>query len=221
MIGAIHERHVRDRRARVLADVIANVLPRGEKVIDVGSGDGRIGWLISAARPDLEISGIDVLLRPHASIPTTLFDGSTIPFPDGAFDTAMFVDVLHHTEDPMILLREARRVARRAIVIKDHCRDGFLADTTLRFMDWVGNARHGVALPFNYWPEERWRLAAAELGLIRETWRADLGLYAFPMSLVFERGLHFVTRLVPHRGHALWDSKKAVPSSRPPGRSSS
>jgi len=28
----------------------------------------------------------------------------------------MFVDVLHHTHDPMILLREAVRVARKAIV---------------------------------------------------------------------------------------------------------
>ena len=32
------------------------------------------------------------------------------------FDVVMFVDVLHHTDDPMILLRQAYPLARKAIV---------------------------------------------------------------------------------------------------------
>ena len=62
----------------------------------------------------------------------------------------MFVDVLHHTEDPMALLGEAVRVARKTIVVKDHTLNGFLAGPTLHFLDRVGNARHDVALPYNY-----------------------------------------------------------------------
>jgi ubiquinone/menaquinone biosynthesis C-methylase UbiE len=50
----------------------------------------------------------------------------------------MFVYVLHHTNDPEVLLREAQRVALKAVVLKDHTRNGLLAYTTLRFMDWVG-----------------------------------------------------------------------------------
>jgi len=92
-------------------------------------------------------------------------------------------------------LREAKRVARRAIVLKDHTADGALADLILRFMDWVGNAHHNVILPYNYWSEQRWRTAFAELGLGIEQWQSTLGLYPWPASLVFERGLHFVTRL--------------------------
>jgi hypothetical protein len=68
----------------------------------------------------------------------------------------MFVDVLHHTQDPMVLLREAVQVARKAIVIKDHTLNGFMAGLTLRLLDWVGNARHGVALPYTYRPQQRW-----------------------------------------------------------------
>jgi hypothetical protein len=52
----------------------------------------------------------------------------------------------------MILLREAVRVARRMILIKDHIVDAVLAGPTLRLMDRIGNARYGVSFPHNYWP---------------------------------------------------------------------
>ena len=77
----------------------------------------------------------------------------------------MFIDVLHHTSDPRVLQREAARVSRRWIIIKDHARTGLGAGPTLRFMDWVGNARYGVALPYNYWRESQWNQAFAGLNL--------------------------------------------------------
>jgi SAM-dependent methyltransferase len=196
VIGKVHDKYVFGRRARVLANALAEVIPTHGTVLDVGCGDGTIAKLILEARPDLSIQGIDVLVRPLTHVPVAQFDGTTIPFADQSFDVVVFVDVLHHTNDPMQLLREARRVARKAIVIKDHCRDGVLANTTLRFMDWVGNARHGVALPYNYWPEARWRDAFTELGMVAEPWHPKLGLYPFPFSLAFDRKLHFVAKLV-------------------------
>lgn len=107
----------------------------------------------------------------------------------------MFVDVLHHTVDPAILLKEAHRVARESVVIKDHTSDSLLSGPILRFMDWVGNAHHGVILPYNYWPTARWEQTFGQIGLSTETWTRKLGLYPFPASFVFERGLHFIARL--------------------------
>jgi hypothetical protein len=66
----------------------------------------------------------------------------------------MLADVLHHTTDPMVLLREAARVARRSLIIKDHRTSRIGAAVTLRFMDWVGNRPHHVPLTYNYWPEK-------------------------------------------------------------------
>ena len=192
-----HDRFVFQRRVRVLGTALADLLDDGARVLDIGCGDGFIDKQIGKARPDLTISGIDVLLRPDTHIPVELFDGTTIPYGDASVDVVMFVDVLHHTDDPEVLLREARRVARRAIVLKDHTRDGLLAGPTLRFMDWVGNAPHGVALPYNYWPERRWREAFERLGLSPATWRGALGLYPPPASWLFDRSLHFIARLVP------------------------
>ncbi len=37
----------------------------------------------------------------------------------GSFDVCLFADVLHHTDDVTILLRAARRVTRRFVLIKD------------------------------------------------------------------------------------------------------
>src|SRR5262249_21303406 len=137
-----------------------------------------------------------VLVRPTTHIPVKPFAGTNIPHPDASFDAVMFVDVLHHTDDPNVLLREAKRVGR-TIVLKDHFRDGVLANETLRFMDWVGNAHHGVVLPYNYWPRATWDAAFRALAMKPVDLRVELGLYPFPASLIFERGLHFVTRLEP------------------------
>ena len=195
LIERIHGDYVHDRRVAVLTSHLAGLVPQGGRVLDVGCGDGLLAQRLGQSRPDLTLTGIDVLVRPETKVPVTWFDGQVIPFPDNSFDTITFVDVLHHTDDPMIMLREATRVASRSVVIKDHTCDGWLAYPTLRFMDHVGNARHGVRLPYNYWPERRWRAAFRSLGLAIGEWRPRLRLYPQPASLLFDRRLHFAARL--------------------------
>jgi len=194
-VETIHGRYVHDRRTRVLSGHLAKVIPENVLVLDVGSGDGLLGQLISQIRPDVTIKGIDVLVRPRTHIPTEKYDGERIPYGDTSFDGVMFVDVLHHTTDPMILLREAARVARSTIVIKDHLLDGLFAGQTLRFMDRAGNARHGIPLPYNYWTKETWFDAFNTLGLRVGMWTAKLCLYPRPATWLFDRSLHFVARL--------------------------
>jgi SAM-dependent methyltransferase len=147
--------------------------------------------------PGLRLEGVDVLVRSKTFIPVTQFDGRTIPYSDASFDVVMFVDVLHHTIDPAVLLREAKRVTRKTIVVKDHTRDGLLAGLRLRLMDWVGNARHGVVLPYNYWSREKWLAELRNLQLSVESWAEDLELYPWWGNWIFGRSLHFIARLTP------------------------
>lgn len=195
LIGTLHQGMVFSRRAEVLSQALAALLPPNASVLDVGCGNGMIAWLIQEQRPDVSITGIDVLVRPETHIPVEAFDGTTLPRPDNSVDAVLFVDVLHHTEDPEALLREAKRVARHAIVLKDHTRDGLLSGARLRFMDWVGNAHHGVVLPYNYWPEQQWRDTFLRLDLTVAEWQNRLGLYPWPASVFFDSGLHFIARV--------------------------
>ncbi len=191
LIGAVHEKFIFSRRTRLLAEHLASMIAPGSRVLDVGCGDGTIDCLIKERQPEVEIKGIDPLLRPKVHIPVRSFDGENIPYADCSFDVVMFVDVLHHTTDPRILLREAARVGN-AVLIKDHFREGYLANETLRLMDWIGNARHGVALPYNYWPKSEWIAAFDECGLTTRTMNCKLNLYPVPLSWFFDRRLHFI-----------------------------
>jgi SAM-dependent methyltransferase len=195
IIGKIHSRVIFNRRVEILAAHISNLLHRNAKVLDVGCGDGLIDSLILRDRPDVSIQGIDILLRKKTHIPVFKFDSKKIPFDTGEFDTVMFIDVLHHTDDPAALLKEAKRVAGKSIVIKDHTKNGFLAGPILHIMDWTGNSHHNVVLPYNYMTEDQWQNMFEQLNLETAYWEKRIDLYSWPLSAFFDRSLHFIAEL--------------------------
>src|ERR1700741_1218741 len=134
-MGIWHRAFVFERRTRVLAEMLAAQIPERASVLDIGCGDGTIDSLIAQLRPDISIQGVEFLVRPECRIECRAFDGTSLPFPDDSFDVCVFVDVLHHTQDPAILLREAVRVSRSFVLLKDHLNENILDDVTLRFMD--------------------------------------------------------------------------------------
>lgn len=195
VMNNMHGKVVFQRRVKVLAQMIAGHIASGDKVLDVGCGDGTIAQAIAAEKPGTHIEGIDVFLRPEVKIPARTYDGLNIPFETDAFDYVIIVDVLHHTDDPQAVLTECARVARKGVVVKDHFRDGVAAGATLRFMDWVGNRGHDVRLPYNYLSRKEWKAMVSRLGLSIERLESPDDLYPFPFNLAFGRGLHFVMTL--------------------------
>jgi len=190
----IHERHVYGRRVRVLAETVAPLIPPGARVLDVGCGDGVVGSLILTRRPDIHIAGVEVQVRRATRIPVSPFDGLHLPGGSNSLDAVLLLDVLHHARDPQGLLAEAGRLAP-LVIVKDHTREGVLAGPTLRFMDRVGNRRHGVETHGEYWSVSRWRAAIREAGLEVVTWRRDLPLYPWYASWLFGRSLHVLATL--------------------------
>jgi SAM-dependent methyltransferase len=194
-VRTLHSALVFPRRTRVLSEALREILPADASVLDVGTGDGTIAKMCMQVRSDIRIEGVDVHPRPNPQIPVTIFDGNTLPFRDASFDVVSFIDVLHHSADMVRLLLEAARVARAHVVIKDHFAETALDHSVLRLMDWVGNAPHGVTLPFNYISRPQWTTMFVQAGMEVDRMQTDLPLYPVPFHWVFGRGLHFLARL--------------------------
>lgn len=193
-LRALRTRFVRSRRADLLADALVPLLAGSRRILDVGCGDGCLAGQVQARLPGAFVAGVDVLARPAAPVPLVRYDGRRLPCATGSFDAVMLVDVLHHAEDPAVMLREAARVSP-VVVVKDHLRHGPWSAAMLGFLDWVGNRPYGVGLEYRYLGRAAWRGLFAELSLDVERFQEGLDLYPWPFNLVFRPGYHFVARL--------------------------
>lgn len=195
LIDYIHSDYIHIRRVEVLKKHLIRLIQESSTLLDVGAGDGLLDFVIMQKRPDIKIKSIDPVIRNKTYVPVSSFNGKSIPFDDSSFDIVMFIDILHHTEDPLALLKEAKRVASKSIIIKDHTQSGLFAKTTLSLMDKVGNEKHDIKITRNYWTEEKWFNAFTELELEVIFWDKKIGLYPFPLNLIFDRSLHFIAML--------------------------
>ncbi len=148
-----------------------------------------------AHRPDLSVRGIEKTVRGGCAIACARFDGTALPLKDHSVDLCMFVDVLHHTDDVRSMLREAVRVSRGYLLIKDHVFRNRTDLAILKFMDWFGNRPYGADIRAKYFTREQWSecFTAVKLDVVH---RNDLlEVYPSPLNLIFERDLHFAALL--------------------------
>lgn len=105
-------------RARRKVRIIAPWLTHQAAILDIGSGNGGLVWLLQQSK--FQVTPSDI--RNKSRIPgidPVLLNGDTLPFADGAFHTVMLITVLHHTPHPEQLLREAARVASNRLIIME------------------------------------------------------------------------------------------------------
>jgi ArsR family transcriptional regulator len=120
--GAVAERWSEVRRELfgpdTLLPALLGLLPAGLRVVDLGCGTGDA---LAALAPHVALAvGIDgepamleqARRRLAASSHVTLVAGrlEAVPLPGGAFDAALLGLVLHHVDDPAVVLAEARRL---------------------------------------------------------------------------------------------------------------
>ena len=138
-----------------------HLLP-GETVLELGSGTCNVAEIL--LRKGFIVKLVDV--KDQSFVPglqPTLYDGITLPFASDTFDTATILDVLHHTRNPEQVLKEAKRVARRLLVMECVYCHRFQKVLTL-IMDSILNLEF-VYRPWNYHTDEEWRNLFTELGL--------------------------------------------------------
>ena len=101
---------------------IAELVPQGSRVLDLGCGDGSMLAYLQAERGcsgyGIEIDDANVLAcvqRGVNVIQLNLEDGLAM-FDDASFDVVLQIDTLQHLRNAEVVLRETARVGRTGIV---------------------------------------------------------------------------------------------------------
>jgi ubiquinone/menaquinone biosynthesis C-methylase UbiE len=123
--NSVSSRLARPMYERVAADVAAAGLGEADRVLDVGTGPGRVPLLIAEALPGRRVDGLDlsagmiecarqnaVSAGLAARVTFTVGDVANLPYPDGTFDLVVSSISQHHWADAGAGLRELRRVLR-------------------------------------------------------------------------------------------------------------
>ncbi len=107
---------------RSTLEAIAELVPPGSRVLDLGCGDGALLAHLQAARGcsgyGIEIDDANVLAcvqRGVNVIQLNLDDGLSM-FGDQSFDVVLQIDTLQHLRNAEVVLRETARVGRTGIV---------------------------------------------------------------------------------------------------------
>lgn len=116
--------------------------------LDLGTGPGDIPLMLCDRATRVKIVGVDLswqMLRLAEQQRRTaacrdrvifqLADVKALPFADGSFDAVISNTILHHIPEPLLMLREARRVLRPGGVLL--IRDLFRPDTSQRLQELV------------------------------------------------------------------------------------
>ena len=103
-------------------EAIAQLVPAGARVLDLGCGDGSLLAFLQAQRGcsgyGIEIDDANVLacVRKGVNVIQLNLDEGLAAFDDASFDVVLQIDTLQHLRNAEVMLRETARVGRIGIV---------------------------------------------------------------------------------------------------------
>lgn len=141
---------------RRLAKIVASLCEDDSYILDYGCDDGSVAEMIMEYNPSLRIVGVDIQANRPSKIPRKIYNGTKIPYPNNTFDIVICLDVLHHTKDMSVHVKEMRRVSKKYLIIKDHMIYSFFSRMLISFSDFTSNVPYGIKCEFNFLTKKQW-----------------------------------------------------------------
>ena len=137
------------------------------KILDIGCGSAIIANTFQNFF-DTEVIGVDVVDRRIFPIAFSLTNGKKLRFPDNSFDNVLIAYTLHHSQDPVVLLKEVKRVAKHRIFIYEDLPEDFLSKLICYFHSFSFDKFFGNKNKTTFKTEEQWKeiFKALKLNLI-------------------------------------------------------
>ncbi len=174
-----------------VANKLEPVLPHlsvSEKIIDIGSGNGMITYTLKTK--GYQVTPLDVAnLSIVPTVETVVYDGQKMPFENQTFDTALLLTVLHHCPDPIIVLKEAQRIAKQLIIIEDVYSNPIQKYLTFA-MDTLVNFGHS-SMTYQNKSDTEWQITFEKLGLQLEQCTSNRVLLFFRQNTYVLKATHF------------------------------
>ena len=119
------------RKAEVKRKRLLPFLTKEESVLEVGSGNGALAKLLG--QEGMKLSALDIEHKSlFRDVNVRVYDGQKFPFNDRQFDVCQLITMLHHTTNTEELIREAKRVSNRIIIMEDVYESPFQ-----KYITWV------------------------------------------------------------------------------------
>ena len=171
------EAHNKNRAVKIALQ-LKDFIKKREIILDIGLGNGYVAKQIrDYFRVYME--GVDVVDYNETNIKNTIYDGLNLPFKDKSFDSTLILQTLHHCTDQIRVLKEAKRVSRKRIIIMEDIYNNFFEKMITFMHDYISNKRKGVDCPYYFHNKAEWQAIFKKLGLKIEKETDTVSKYLF------------------------------------------
>jgi ubiquinone/menaquinone biosynthesis C-methylase UbiE len=149
------------KRSSTFAKVLSTLIPVGAKVLDFGCGNMYTAAQLLELRPDLTITGLDVVRDQNLTdevltdkrISFKVATKNSIEFEDETFDSVVALATMHHTTSPEFFLSELKRVTKKDgfVIIIEEMYHNVFDKIYISAQDWILNKmKKGIPVPLNF-----------------------------------------------------------------------
>ena len=139
-------------------------IEKQSKILDIGCGSAIIANTFQDFF-ETEVVGVDIIDRRIFPIAFSLINGKKLPFPENSFDNVLIAYTLHHSQEPIELLKEAKRVCKGKIFIYEDLPESFLSKLFCGLHSFSFDKLFGNKNKTTFKIEDQWKEVFKELKL--------------------------------------------------------